>query len=247
MSDQLTFLDAWAMTGVFPKAAPVRTGRSRKHSRLHPYITWRWEESTCLVRDKLRCREFLLLLLSPVVSTCGVFRVVSVINRISSPELGSRAMSKGTEQELAILSSSKHGLVYLTANDWALIADKASRVRFKNGDVMVQRDKRANGVYLLLKGSARVQIPFQSTVPAIGAGEICGEMSFLEDAPASASVVAEEAVEAYHLDRTTLLSLFELFPHLASRFYRSLATNLSRRLRDLIGPRSEAPASRPKP
>jgi len=163
------------------------------------------------------------------------------------PEIGSRAMSKVIEEEVSILSSSKHGLVYLTANDWALVADKASRVRFKKGDVLVQRGKRANGVYLLLKGTARVQIPFQSTVPVIGPGEICGEMSFLEDAAASASVVAEGEVEAYHLDRPTLQSLFELFPHLASRFYRSLAMNLSRRLRDLIGPRSEKPDTPAKP
>jgi CRP/FNR family transcriptional regulator, cyclic AMP receptor protein len=147
-------------------------------------------------------------------------------------------MSKFIEQEVSILSSSKHGLLYLTANDWALVADKATRVRFNKGDILVQRDKRANGVFLLLKGTARVQIPFQSTIPAIGPGEICGEMSFLEDAPASASVVAETDVEAFHLDRPTLQSVFELFPHLASRFYRSLATNLSRRLRDLIGPTS---------
>jgi CRP/FNR family transcriptional regulator, cyclic AMP receptor protein len=147
-------------------------------------------------------------------------------------------MSKFIEQEVSILSSSKHGLVYLTANDWALVADKATRVRFNKGAILVQRDKRANGVFLLLKGTARVQIPFQSTIPAIGPGEICGEMSFLEDAPASASVVAETDVEAFHLDRPTLQSVFELFPHLASRFYRSLATNLSRRLRELIGPTS---------
>jgi CRP-like cAMP-binding protein len=151
-------------------------------------------------------------------------------------------MPKVIEQEVSVLSSSKHGLVYLTANDWALVVDKASRVRFKKGDVLVQRSKKANGVYLLLKGSARVQIPSQATVRAIGPGEICGEMSFLEDAPASASVVADEEVEAYHLDRAALDSLFELFPHLASRFYRSLATNLSRRLRELIGP-SSAPSS----
>jgi CRP-like cAMP-binding protein len=71
-------------------------------------------------------------------------------------------------------------------------------------------------------------------------------MSFLEDAPASASVVAEGDIEAYHLDRPTLQSLFELFPHLASRFYRSLAMNLSKRLRDLIGPSSGRSAPAPK-
>jgi len=145
-------------------------------------------------------------------------------------------MSKVIEQEVSVLSSAKHGLTYLTANDWTLVADKAVRVHFKKGDVLVHRGKRANGVYLLLKGTARVQIPSQPAVRAIGPGEICGEMSFLEDTAASASVVAEGDLEAYHLDRLTLQSLFELFPHLASRFYRSLATNLSRRLRELIEP-----------
>jgi CRP-like cAMP-binding protein len=152
------------------------------------------------------------------------------------PEIRLRAMSKAVEQEMSVLSSSKRGLVYLTANDWALLVDKASRVHFKKGQSLIQSGKRANGVYLLLKGTARVQIPPQPVVPTIGPGEICGEMSFLEEAPASTTVVAEEEVEAYHLDRPALDGLFELFPHLASRFYRSLARNLSRRLRDLIDP-----------
>jgi CRP-like cAMP-binding protein len=129
-------------------------------------------------------------------------------------------------------------LVYLTANDWALVADKARRVRFKKGEALVEKGKKANGVYLLLKGSARVQIQFQPKAAAIAPGEICGEMSLLEDAAASAGVFAEEDVEAYHLDRPTLENLFELFPHLASRFYRSLAKNLSHRLRELMGPGS---------
>jgi extracellular factor (EF) 3-hydroxypalmitic acid methyl ester biosynthesis protein len=156
-------------------------------------------------------------------------------------------MSKVIEQDVSVLSSSKHGLVYLTANDWVLVADKASRVHFNKGQLLVQKGKKTNGVYLLLKGRAQVRIPSQPTAPAIGPGEICGEMSFLEDAAASASVVAEDDVEAYHLDRPALQSLFELFPHLASRFYRSLATNLSHRLRELIGPPSEPPTAVKKP
>jgi CRP/FNR family transcriptional regulator, cyclic AMP receptor protein len=156
-------------------------------------------------------------------------------------------MTKVIEQEVTVLASSKHGLIYLTANDWALVADKAVRAHFKKNDVIIQRGKRADGVYLLLKGAARVQIPSQGRGPTIGPGEICGEMSFLEDAPASTSVIAEGDLEAFHLDRLTLQGLFELFPHLASRFYRSLATNLSRRLRDLIGPGTESPALPLKP
>ena len=110
-------------------------------------------------------------------------------------------MPKSSEQELSVLSSSKNGLIYLTANDWALVADKAIRVTFKKGELLVQRSKKSNGVYLLLKGTARVQLPSQM-VRVIGPGEICGEMSFLEDAPASASVIAEGELDAYHLERS---------------------------------------------
>lgn len=152
-------------------------------------------------------------------------------------------MSKVTQQELSLLSSAKNGLIYLTTNDWALMADKATRVQFKKGDVLVQRGKKANGIFLLLKGTAGVQIPSQAVARVIGPGEICGEMSFLEDAPPSASVLAAAEVEALHVDRPALDSLFELFPHLASRFYRSVATNLSRRLRELIGAGSVQPSA----
>jgi CRP-like cAMP-binding protein len=147
-------------------------------------------------------------------------------------------MPKAIDQEMSVLSSSKRGLLYLTTNDWTLIIDKASRVKFREGQILVQKGKTTNGIYLLLKGRAKVQVSAQLTSPTLEAGEICGEMSFLEDRSASASVRAEEEVEAYHIDRAALQSLFELFPHLASRFYRSLANNLSRRLRDLIESRA---------
>lgn len=145
-------------------------------------------------------------------------------------------MSKDGQRDVSVLSAAKQGLVYLTANDWALIADKAVRMNFEKGAKLVPEGQPTNGIYLILKGSARVEIPRRVTFPAIGPGEICGEISFLDELPASASVVATEPVEAYFLDRLTLQALFELFPHLASRFYRSLAANLARRVRDLIGP-----------
>jgi len=146
------------------------------------------------------------------------------------------------QQEVAVLSAAKQGLVYLTQNDWALIADKAVRTQFKPGDHIVHKGKRTHGVYVLLKGVAAVQIQVQGPPPAIGPGEVCGEISFIDDLPATANVVAKEAVETYYLDRPTLQSLFELFPHLGSRFYRSLASSLSRRLRELIAP--EVPGSK---
>src|ERR1039457_1636416 len=148
-------------------------------------------------------------------------------------------MPKATQQQdVSLLSSAKNGLVYLTPNDWALIVDKAVRMHFKSGEALVQKGRRSHGLYLVLTGNALVQIPTHGGSFGVGAGEICGEISFLDELPATANVVAKEPVEAYYLDRPTLQSMFELFPHLGSRFYHSLAGILSRRLRGLIGPAS---------
>jgi CRP-like cAMP-binding protein len=149
-------------------------------------------------------------------------------------------MPKPSQLDVSVLSSAKYGLVYLTANDWALIADKAVRKEFKAGDFVIQRGKQTHGVYLLLKGTAAVKVPSNVKIAPIGPGEVCGEISFLDEMPATANVIAEGPVEAYYLDRPTLQALFELFPHLASRFYRSVASNLSRRLRELISPLAAA-------
>jgi extracellular factor (EF) 3-hydroxypalmitic acid methyl ester biosynthesis protein len=149
-------------------------------------------------------------------------------------------------QDVSVLSAAKNGLVYLTPNDWALIVDKAVRMKFRAGESLVQKGKRTHGLYLVLNGVATVQIPERGTLE-VSAGEVCGEISFLDELPATAEVTAKEAVEAYYLERTTLLSLFELFPHLGSRFYHSLAGILSRRLRELIAPGVPAkPISSPK-
>ena len=148
------------------------------------------------------------------------------------------------QQDVSVLSAAKNGLVYLTPNDWALIADKAVRRQFKAGELIVQQGRRTHGVYLLVKGTASVKIPAQGAPFGIGVGEACGEISFLDELPATANVVANEEAEAFYLDRPTLQSMFELFPHLGSRFYHSLAAILSRRMRELIGPAPKAADSK---
>jgi CRP-like cAMP-binding protein len=160
-------------------------------------------------------------------------------------------MSKANQQkDILVLSSAKNGLVHLTANDWALIADKAERIEFDAGTHIVHRGRPTHGVYLIVTGTASVEIPSQLTSRQIGPGEACGEISLIDELPATADVIAKEAVEAYYLDKPTLQSMFELFPHLGSRFYRSLASILSRRLREVIArpvamKKESAPANLP--
>jgi CRP/FNR family cyclic AMP-dependent transcriptional regulator len=139
----------------------------------------------------------------------------------------------GQEQLLASLQEGKTRLQYLSHNDWMLLLDRAKPVSFKKGDVLVQQASESNTVYIIAAGKVKVSISGK-ILAQIGPGEICGEMAFLEDGRPSATATAEEEVQAFGIAWKSLIELFELFPHVASRFYRSLAVNLSRRLREQI-------------
>ncbi len=137
------------------------------------------------------------------------------------------------DQLMTVLRTAPDRLEYLTPNDWILIIDKCRRVSLKRDDVLIKQGKREQMIYILLEGRLRISVS-GTPVAAVGPGEICGEMAYLENSLASATATVEEAGQAYAIDWGVLTDLFELFPHLAYRFYRSLAVKLSRRLREQL-------------
>lgn len=159
---------------------------------------------------------------------------IRISHAVTTP---SKTPSPAQNMMFLALRIARNRLEYLTENDWSLIADRAKQVKFATGDTIIQQAKTARTLFLILRGKAKVENAAKSKIAEIGPGEIAGEMSFMERAPAAASVIAEEEVEALAIDWKSLEDLFELFPHLASRFYRSLAVNLSRRLRGQIAPK----------
>jgi CRP-like cAMP-binding protein len=138
------------------------------------------------------------------------------------------------EQLVSIFQTAPNRLEYLTQNDWALLVDRAKQVTFHKDEIVIQKGRQTKSVYLLVKGTARIEADFKVRIAQIGPGQISGEMAFLENSIASATVTAEEELQAYAIEWSALGDLFELFPHLASRFYRSVAVILARRLRDQI-------------
>jgi CRP-like cAMP-binding protein len=162
-----------------------------------------------------------------------LFRCTSLRNHAQTSGIGARAagVRVADSQEPAGVSH---------PNDWSLILDKSKRQSFRKGEKLVEQGKQARVLYLLAAGKVNITVS-GTRVAQIDPGEICGDMAFLENSVASATASAEEQVETYALEWSSLEDLFELFPHLASRFYRSLAVNLSRRLRatDATLPRRE--------
>lgn len=122
-------------------------------------------------------------------------------------------------------------LKYLTENDWALLRSISRRRTFKAREIIIAINSQPSALFLLAGGSATVEVLRGEPIARLKAGDICGEMAFLEHAAASASVVAETETEVDVLDLSDVERIFALYPHLQARFYRSLALLLSQRLR----------------
>jgi CRP-like cAMP-binding protein len=122
-------------------------------------------------------------------------------------------------------------LKYLTDNDWALLRTISRRVVFKPREIIITINSRPDALFILVNGSAVVEVLRGTRIAKLGAGDICGEMSFIESNAASASVVAETETQVDVLDLPKLAEVFTNHPHLEARFFKSLALLLSQRLR----------------
>lgn len=102
-------------------------------------------------------------------------------------------------------------------------------------EVIVEEDRRPEGIFAIESGSVRIirrsirDKRFEIT--HLGRCDIFGEMAFLDDAPASASVLAETEVHALCITESTIRALMKGDPGFAGRFYHSLALTLAARLR----------------
>jgi CRP/FNR family transcriptional regulator, cyclic AMP receptor protein len=127
-------------------------------------------------------------------------------------------------------------LLYLTANDWVLITAKAKRLTFHLGEEIIKEGALGNTIYVIRSGEASVELTgkeSRTVVAKLEREDICGDMAFLEKSAATAAVVAkDEVVEVDAIRADDLRQLFESFPGMGARFYRSLAVVLARRLRE---------------
>ena len=129
-----------------------------------------------------------------------------------------------------------HTLQHLTQNDWVLVNARAKRLIFKLGDEIIREGASGDVIYIIRRGSAAVEVAgaySRAVIAQLGAGDICGEIAFLENGKATATIIAkEDEVEVDAIQTEDLRQLFDSFPGLGSRFYHSLAVVLAQRLRD---------------
>jgi CRP-like cAMP-binding protein len=125
-------------------------------------------------------------------------------------------------------------LKYLTANDRAMLRTIARRVTYKPREIIIAINSKPTALFVVVSGTAAVEVLRGKPIAKLNPGDIFGDMAFVENGAASASVVAETEIEVDVLDLTQVTEIFAHYPHLETRFYKSLAVLLSQRMRSTL-------------
>jgi CRP-like cAMP-binding protein len=127
---------------------------------------------------------------------------------------------------------------YLTEDELKRLVQVADKNHYdpENEDFLIREGEQQTGLFIIRTGRVAVKVEhmagFAIELAQHGAGEIFGEMSFIEDQPASASVVPTEPTDAIIIKHEHIEQLIAEDPQIYGRFYQSLAEILSRRLRE---------------
>jgi len=124
------------------------------------------------------------------------------------------------------------------------LLEKARPRIYAPGEQLITEGDREVRLILVRSGSARVEKTHLGTgvpINRVVAGEVLGELCFVDGYPASASVIADTEVEADVLDGADVERLLAADPALAARLHRALAITLAGRLRNADRARSALP------
>jgi CRP/FNR family transcriptional regulator, cyclic AMP receptor protein len=114
--------------------------------------------------------------------------------------------------------------------DW--LAAQGKRSRLPRGTVLIREGVPVDALYIVLEGEvAVVSDRSDREIARLGAGEIVGEMSFIDARPPSATVRALTEVVVYKIGKQRLQQGLDENVAFAARFYRAVATFLSDRVR----------------
>jgi CRP-like cAMP-binding protein len=119
--------------------------------------------------------------------------------------------------------------MFASLDDVALwhIAELATDVDIPAGHVLVQQGQEGAGLFIVVEGSANVELP-GSTAVSVSAGEFIGELSLLVDGLLhTARVRAATPMRCLALSRDDFARLLETYPQMAIPMCKVLAARLA--------------------
>jgi CRP-like cAMP-binding protein len=114
----------------------------------------------------------------------------------------------------------------------------SEKVRFNKSQLLVEEGETEQAFYIILSGQVHVVLSGSKgksvTLATLGAGECVGEMGALDQQPASATVIAENPVDALKLDRLTFSDVLHQNPHISATILKTLARRLNSTYQQIV-------------
>jgi signal transduction histidine kinase len=126
-------------------------------------------------------------------------------------------------------SSSTQRFVGVLSEELQALEPDGSIRLFKAGEVIFSAGDKGDGFYVLESGRVRIVAVVgqnERVLASIGAGDFFGEMAVVDDAPRSASAIAEQDSKALFLGRDKLLQLLGRRPQLALNIIREFSVRM---------------------
>jgi len=121
----------------------------------------------------------------------------------------------------------------LDDRDLEWMIQNGQKIELKTGETLIRKGNYVDNLYILLSGELSIfsEGIDGKEVALLGAGEVVGEMSFLESRPPSVSVISKKTSVIYKISRNAIELRLSSNPDFKANFYYSLALFLSNRLR----------------
>ncbi len=125
----------------------------------------------------------------------------------------------------------------LTSDQKSRLGELADEKLFNSGEVIIHQKKVHNFLAVIIEGNARVlQKSYdQSNVEfagPLGPGEVFGEMSFIDQHPSSATLIADGELRVLCFDRDAIANMIAGDHEFGMQFYHSILLTICRRIRN---------------
>lgn len=147
------------------------------------------------------------------------------------------ALSREVRATPESVSLDRHDLMRgLSVAELDVVSRFLRRASFGAGAVVCREGEEAAEMWILTRGSVSVRLLFAGAtrmkrVASLGVGTIVGDMAFIEGSHRSATIVADEDVDCYVLDRAAYDVILRDHPEIGTKLLGNLLGETMRRLR----------------
>jgi len=125
-------------------------------------------------------------------------------------------------------------LSQLDDGDVEWMANSGQRRSLATGEIIITAGTQVESLFIVLDGKISVDVTDLGEIAVLGAGEILGEISFVDSTPPYATVIALTDTHVLELPRASIEERLEMEAGFAGRFYKALAIFLADRLRSTV-------------